>query len=83
MKIAVVVGTRPEIIKMAPVLLALEHDHESPGVRIQQQPVRMPRVPQIDAGYFDAYRQAFSIWVTRRLDLVEQAPSAIRAAING
>lgn len=37
---------------------------------------------QIDAGYFDSYREAFSIWVTRRLNLVKQAPSAIRAAIT-
>lgn len=37
---------------------------------------------QIDAGYFDAYREAFSIWVTRHLNLMEQAPSAIRAAMT-
>lgn len=37
---------------------------------------------QIDAGYFDAYREAFSIWVTRCLDLAEQAPSAVRAAMT-
>ena len=38
---------------------------------------------QIDAGYFEAYRQAFNIWVTRHRSLVEQAPNSVRAAMIG